>query len=278
MVERKRGALSRPDMEFIRKNVDRFTVDEMAKTLNRTVEPIQRYINNNMLGKNFAEEGEVGDKTHKVVLDELQKKSFYKNLKKQLTVQELEYFNHHWVEMLIQFSGDILPSEEMELKELIILEIMKNREMMAEKDRLFMKDELERDLKLEQNLGPDGKRERIASIRSELTSISALSSNYIRNFKDLCDRADKMRKALHASRQDRAKDLSNAKIDFVGWLKVLDEYDNKYRVGRELEIVRLAQAKEKERLGGFHTYEDKEVRQPLLNAETVESNKKNERK
>lgn len=270
MVERKRGALSRPDMEFIRKNVDRFTVEEMAKTLNRTVEPIQRYINNNMLGKNFAQEGEVGEKTHKIILGELKEKAFYKNLKQQLTVHELEYFNHHWVEMLVQFSGDVLPSEEMELKELIIIEIMKNREMIAEKERLVSKDELEKEMQLYRNLPSDERdRERMSDIRNQLTHLATLSHNYIRSFKELCDRSEKIRKALHASRQDRAKDLSNSKIDFVSWLKWLDEYDNKHRVSHEMEIVRLAQQKEKERLGSYHTYEDRAVSKPLLNAETV---------
>lgn len=269
-VERKRGALSREDMEYITKNVDRFTPEEIAKALDRTVTPIKRYIKNNKLGQKYHQEIEAGEKTEHMILRELKNKAFYKNLKTQLSINEVEYFDQHWVNMVVQFSGDLYPSEEMELKELLILEILKNRESATERTRLERKDQLEKELNREMKLPKDERdMDYIRELRADITSVIAASTNYVKNFKDLCDRAEKMRKALYASRQDRAKDLMNAKIDFSGWLKQLDQYEDRNRIGREMELIRMAKDAAKKDLGSYHTYANKEVAKPILNAETV---------
>lgn len=269
--ENKRGALGNADMKFIEDNVDKLTVDEIAKILNRNRDPILRHIKMNKLGAAFNKVREVGEKTPKDVLRELRGKKFYTNLKSQITLDELYYFDDHWVAMVTQFNGDLLPSEEMELKELLILEILKNRENASERRRLEEKDILERALAVELKLPRDERdRDNIAQIRAQLSAITIASREYLKGLKDLCDRAEKMRRALHASRQDRAKTLDNAKADFVSWLKSLEDYRTKIRTGREMEILRQAKEKERRRLSEFHTYITKEVEQPILNADTVE--------
>lgn len=271
MVERKRGALSVPDMTFIKNNVDRFTVEEMARALGRTVLPVERYIARNKLGKKYSPEVEAGEKTEHMILKELKLKAFYRNLTTQLSIPEVSYFCEHWVNMLVQFNGDLLASEEMELKELIILEILKNREGAAERERLVSIEELNREIKRARQLDAGVRdKEHVKYMQAEILSLRTASSTYVRNLKELCDRADKMRKALHASRELRAKDLQNSKIDFAAWLKWLDEYENRSRVGREMEIIKLAKQKEALRLSQYHVFSNKDVTKPILNAETVD--------
>lgn len=270
MSEHKRGALSTSDMEFIRANVETMDPVVIAAHLNRNPEPIIRYISRNRVGKTFEEIRGETERSEKSIFDGLKNKSFYKNLKEQLSIAELEYFADHWVALVMQFNGDLAPSEEMELKELLILEILKNRETAGEYSRLQQMDELNKMIRDEMRLAPELRdRDLITNLNTQVSQIKVASSVYIRNFKDLCDRAEKMRKALHASRQDRVKHLENAKVDFVAFLKLLEEHGEKIRVGKEMEVIKAAKKKEERRLAGLYEFSDGKVDRPVLNAETV---------
>lgn len=273
MSEHKRGALSTKEMEFIRANVGTMEPAVIAAHLNRNPEPIVRYISRNRVGKTFEEIRGEAEKTEQQIFNQLKTKSFYKNLKEQLSIAELDYFADHWVALVLQFNGDLAASEEMELKELLILEILKNRETSAEYGRMQLLDSLQSQIRDEMKKPPGVRdQELIGNLSSQASSIKVASSAYIKNFKDLCDRAEKMRKALHASRQDRVKHLENAKVDFVAFLKLLEEHGEKLKVGKEMEIIRTAKEKEQRRLAALHTFSDGKVDRPILSAETLNEN------
>lgn len=266
------GRLKAADMKFIRDNVDKLPPDKIAEALNRKTSAILNYIQQERLGKAFKEVKDAGDVPDSEILRDLRKKTFHKDLKNQLMPSEIVYFEDHWISMVSQFGGDIMASEEMELKELIILEILKNRESAAEKSRIEMKLDLERQIKEERALGKLADRDTIRDLNQQILNCSAASSNYVRNFKELCDRADKMRKALHASRQDRVKSYENSKIDFAAWLKSLEDHSQKLKVAREMEVLRQAQIKERRRLYDNHKYANNEVAVPILNEDSVGTN------
>jgi len=271
--EHKRGALSTKEMEFIRANVGVMEPAVIAAHLNRNPEPIIRYIARNRVGKTFEEIKGEAEKTEQQIFTQLKSKSFYKNLKEQLSIAELDYFADHWVSLVLQFNGDLAASEEMELKELLILEILKNRETASEYGRMQLLDSLQSQIRDEMKK-PLGVRDQelIGNLSSQASSIKVASSAYIKNFKDLCDRAEKMRKALHASRQDRVKHLENAKVDFVAFLRLLEEHGEKIKVGKEMEIIRASKEKEQRRLASLHTFSDGKVDRPILSAETLDEN------
>lgn len=271
--EHKRGALSTKEMEFIRANVGVMEPAVIAAHLNRNPAPIIRYISRNRVGKTFEEIRGEAEKTEQQIFNQLKTKSFYKNLKEQLSIAELDYFADHWVALVLQFNGDLAASEEMELKELLILEILKNRETAAEYGRMQLLDSLQSQIRDEMKKPPGVRdQELIGNLSSQASSIKVASSAYIKNFKDLCDRAEKMRKALHASRQDRVKHLENAKVDFVAFLRLLEEHGEKLKVGKEMEIIRAAKEKEQRRLSALHTFSDGRVDRPILSADTLDEN------
>lgn len=270
-IKHKRGALSAEEMKFIRDHVADMEPAVIAAHLNRTAEPIIRFIARNRVGQTFEEIKGESEKSERQIYHGLKVKSFYKNLKEQLTIQELDYFADHWVALVLQFNGDLAASEEMELKELLILEILKNRESAAEYNRLLVSEGLKEQIRDESKKSPALRdRDLIVELRRQLTDVQMASNAYIKNFKDLCDRAEKMRKALNASRHDRVKNIENAKIDFVAFLKLLEEHGEKIRVGREMEIIRQAKVKEAKRLSQLHAFSDGKVDRPLLNEDTVE--------
>lgn len=263
------GKLKNSDKRFIQNNVDRLPPDKIAEALGRAPQCILNYIEKERLGKAFKEVVEAGDVPESKLLRDLRAKGFYKDLRNQLLNSEAAYFESHWVSMLIQFGGDIMASEEMELKELLLLEILKNRESAAEKARLLLKNDLEKQVRQERLNGKSADRDLIRDLNQQILNCAAASSSYIKNFKELCDRADKMRKALHASRQDRVKSYENSKIDFISWLKALEDHSQKLKVAREMEVLKQAQDKERRRLYEHHKYANNEVSIPILNEDSV---------
>lgn len=263
------GRLKLADMRFIKNNVDKLPPDKIAEALNRKLEIVLNYIQKEKLGNAYKDVVLAGDVPESEILRELRLKTFYKDLKNQLLAAEVSYFEDHWVSMLAQFGGDIMASEEMELKELLVLEILKNRESAAEKARLELKAQLEKELRQERLQGKLADRDVMRDLNQQILNCAAASSTYIKNFKELCDRADKMRKALHASRQDRVKSYENSKVDFVSWLKALEDHSQKLKVAREMEILKQAQDKERARLYQNHKYANNEVSIPILNEDSV---------
>lgn len=274
----KLGPIEPEEAEFIINHIKTMKVKDIAVYLNRRLNTIYKFLERNKIpvkAKVRVDSKEEAAGTESPVPIEaetyakLKTKTFYKNLKQQLTSQELDYFVDHWIDLVKQFNGDLAPSEEMELKELLILEILKNRETASEFTRLQQADELQRQLRDEMALGDDRDKEKIQSLTMQISQLKVASSTYIRNFKDLCDRAEKMRKALHASRQDRVKHLEDAKVDFVSYLRLLEERGEKMRVGREMEVIRAAKRKEERRLAKLYQFSDGKVDRPITNEETI---------
>jgi hypothetical protein len=79
-----------------------------------------------------------------------------------------------------------------------------------------------------------------------------------------------MLKDLKGTREQRIKAIEDSKQTFASFIKQIatsDEFRDK--IGIEMEKMRLASEKEKERLSEYFTYEDGNVDQPFLTPETV---------
>ena len=262
------GRLTREETDFIKNNVDKFPPEQIAKLLGRKTPVIKRHIEDHSLGEAYKKYKERDTKTAKDVLRELKDKPFYGLLKHQLTTPEIRHFEDEWVRMIAQFNNDILASEEMELKELILVEVLRNRESIAEKVRLDFRISLEKELELERQQ-PHKDMERIREINQILLQYRSESKEFIKTFTALCDRAERARKALNASRQDRVKSFEKSRIDFTAWLKTLDDNSQKIKAAREMEIMKLAQSKEKKRLQSNHKFANNEIAVPILNEDSV---------
>lgn len=214
---------------------------------------------------------ELNEKRCEAAKVELLTKSFYQTIRKQLSATELDYFTKTWVETIMQFNNDLLPTEEAELREMILLEILQNR-MMSETYILNMrKDRLEIELTKLKGLPPDRDTTKAtASIRADMESVISRARDNMKQYKDLGDRLNKMREALNASRKNRSDSLQSAKQSFGQWIALIQDYEIKKRVSHEMEIMRMAMEKEQDRLGSPYKFANKQTDLPILSPETVE--------
>ena len=111
-MTRKRGKLSKDEMNFIKQNCFELSLEEIANNLNRTVKPIQKFID-----KENLKMRDMTDAEHLLV--GLRARYYYKELKKQFQDSELIFFEHQWIDYFRQFSEDVTHTEEMEILEVI---------------------------------------------------------------------------------------------------------------------------------------------------------------
>ena len=124
-MAKKRGQLSLDEEQFIRENINILSIEDIAQTLNRNIDPIKRYIDEEQLYS-------LDDKSENEILKrKLRSKTFWTEIVRQFDEDtgELQYFEDTWVGLIKQFREDVLPAEELQIKKFITIEILVNRSM-----------------------------------------------------------------------------------------------------------------------------------------------------
>jgi IS30 family transposase len=108
-MTKKRGQLSLDEEKFIRDNVKKLSIDDIASQLNRNAAPVKRYIVENRL---LEDNDILNDEEY--LKHKLHSKTFWNEIKKQFDNEsgELEYFESVWINLIRQFREDVLPAEE----------------------------------------------------------------------------------------------------------------------------------------------------------------------
>jgi len=273
----KPGALSAEDINFITVNCTKLTAAQIASSINRRVEPVLKFIKEHNLTSLDDLDGM--DEEYQTLLMELQKKVFYKELKKQLDDDELKYFTAHWIEFISQFGGDVLASEQMQVKELIIIDILNNRIMqkrlmaMNDINRLTtsINDEYKKPLPQNPPIVLPTERDigLVASLEGQLGMAKAADSNLTTESTKLSKDKKDLYTALKATRDQRFKTIESGEQTFMKLIKELYNEEVRQRVGEEAELIKKATEKKKDELYDYHKYGDATLDIPILNSESA---------
>jgi ribosome maturation protein Sdo1 len=80
-----------------------------------------------------------------------------------------------------------------------------------------------------------------------------------------------MLREMKGTREQRIKRLEDSKQSFISWVaNMMQDPETMKQYGIEMEKMKMAMLKEKERLSAFHKYEDGLVDQPFLTPDTVQ--------
>lgn len=259
-MSRKRGKLSLEEMRFIRENCFNLSLEEIAQELNRTIDPIRRYIDEQNLKAR-----DLDDQAH--LLNELRNRYYYGELRKQLTDGELIYAEHQWIDYFKQFSEDVTHTEEMQIMEVIRTEVLINRGMEDRKDNIKRIEKLEKLIDEEMSKPKDFQdTQALAVFHNQLGAAVASKSAYINEHDKLLTKKERLLKDLKGTREQRKRTTEDAKTSFPMWMKHLN--DTLLEHGEEMEVQAFAADKKARELAEYHTYEDGIVDQPLLNSDT----------
>ena len=194
-MSRKRGKLSKAEMNYIKQNCFDVSIKEIAKELNRTEAPIRKFIDKeNLKMRNMS------DDEHLLV--GLRGRYYYKELQKQFQDAELIFFEHQWVDYFRQFSEDVTHTEEMEILEVIRTEVLINRgmedrqEVLQNIERLnkLIEDEMDKPMALRDT-------QALASFQTQLGAAISSKSAYINEHEKLLTKKERLLKDLKGTRE-----------------------------------------------------------------------------
>lgn len=266
-TEHKRGKLSTAECEFITDNVGTLTITKIAEKLNRTAEPVRRYIHENHLVSSSMTDDE---STRVTLRSKLHSREYWEQKKKQFTQDELLSFETMWIELLLQFREDVLYAEELSITQYITLEILMGRAL-AEKQRAII--DIERLIKTldeEYEKADDADRNLISNLEGQLANIRMAVPAYTTEYTKFLEKQQAISKDLKATRDQRIKRVEDSKSSWTGFLRALDDEETRARFGDEAELMRLAKDGADIRLAQDHVYLDGKIDKPLLNVETNE--------
>ena len=258
----KKGRISKDEERTIARLVDSLPVEDIAKQLDRDVESIDQFIK-----RKFR----VGLTNEEAAAYSLESRPYWTELTSQFTGDELELFKYHWTRIIAQFKDDVFPTEELQVVDVIKLEILMNRCLKSNKDNLNELDLIDKMIRDERaKEKQDRDQDYLMNLERQSASLRASQESLNRDYRELQTKKASMLREMKGTREQRIKRLEDSKQSFTSWIAMLmQDPETLKRYGMEMEKMRLAMIKERERLSSYHKYEDGVVDQPFLTPDTV---------
>lgn len=265
-MSKKRGQLSLDEEKFITDNIGSLSIEQIASQLNRNTDPIKRYIDENKL----YNLNEIHD--NEILRHKLHSKTFWNEIERQFDKDsgELEYFEDTWIGLIKQFREDVLPAEELQIKQFITIDILINRSMKERKRHISETEKLQKLVDKEYEK-PEDQRDipRLANLETQLNFARNSIASYTNEYTKLLNEQQKISKDLKATREQRIKRIEDGKSSWVGLIRMLEDEAIREKEGREMEILAMATNKAKQKLYEYHQYADNKIDRPILNEESV---------
>jgi hypothetical protein len=258
----KKGRISKDEERSIRRLIDSVTIEDIAKQLDRDVESVDNFVKRK-LG--------VGISNEEAAAYSLENRPYWTELTGQFTSDELELFKYHWSRIIAQFKDDVFPTEELQVVDVIKLEILMNRCLKSNKDNLNELDLIDKLIRDERSKEKEDRdQDYLMNLERQSASLRASQESLNRDYRELQTKKSSMLREMKGTREQRIKRLEDSKQSFTSWIAHLMQNPEILKsYGIEMEKMRLAMIKEKERLSEFHTYEDGQIDQPFLTPETI---------
>jgi hypothetical protein len=260
----KKGRFSKQEQDFIKSNYETLSIEQIATQLDRDPDSVESYVNSK-LGKTAIDKREIE------AYYDLKSRPYWRELEGQFTERELEILVYHWGRIIGQFRDDVLPTEELQVLDAIKLEVLMNRALKDQQTNMRDIDRFE-ELITDEKLKPIEVQDKdyIFNLERQIAICRAAQESLTRDYRDLQTKKSSMLKDLKATREQRVKRLEDSKQTFIGWVRnLIADPEARHEMGMEMEKMRLAAYKEKERLSEYHQYEDQLVDQPFLTPDTV---------
>ncbi len=235
----------------------------LIKFLDRDPDSVEKFIK-----KKFGK----GASAEEIAAFDLENRAYWPEIKNQFTDDELKLFRYHWSRIISQFRDDVIPTEELQVVDLIKLELLMNRCLKFNKDNIQQISALEALIAEERARDPDQQNvDMVFNMERQVSSLKASQESLNKDYRELQTKKNSMLKEMKATREQRVKRLEDSKQSLTGWIAFLmTNPDVTQQYGIEKEKMKLAKETEKDCLSQYHKYQDGQVDQPFLNADTLE--------
>lgn len=273
----KRGALSKIEKEFIAKNAATMTATELADKIGKSEATIRRYVyKSNIVVK--GEDGHSDDEKSIRLKKLLRSRPYWSDLKLSFGPDEIKTFEETWINIFKQFDEDVTQTEELQIKKHISLEIFRDRHL--KKSFTIEKQLEELNKTLEQEYAKPADQKNLEAIKELSIMTDKLQNNQISINKEINAIVDKQKdteKALKGSRDQRVKEFVDAEKNWVSAIRLLQKPDILEQVGKHIELMKIAQQAQRNKMYDFHNFYDKSVDRLILSSESLELAEQEER-
>jgi translation initiation factor 2 beta subunit (eIF-2beta)/eIF-5 len=265
MPEYKRGALNKDEKSYIEKFRLKKTTEEIALDLGRSPSIVERHL---------LEQG--GHDPNGGLIERLRSRPEWANFQLQFSAEELDLFVYHYLRLMRQLGeDDIIPTEEMQVFDLIKAEIQLGRNLREQKKIADDMQEVTSQLDEAKRARPSKGKSAMDS-RAEIRNLEIAYKDLSTSLKDVIARQNTIEtskkvilKDLKGTREQRVKVVENSRTNFPALLKMLMQEDMTRKNDEQIRMMNLAVEKERARLSAPHRYADGVVDQPVLTSETL---------
>lgn len=261
------GRMSREHLQYIKDNAATKSYVEIATDLNRDPKGIQKAM------IKLGIQPSLSAKTYNILnVVRIEDKQFWPMLCKQFTADELEIFRFQWGKMVEQFKSDVLPTEELQMLDVIKLEILMNRNLDEQHKSRNELDKMEQEHRAELDLGENSNLVRCENLSHQIIALRTSQASLTKQFQELQNGKNNILKEMKATRSARQLSKASSRESFLAWMNdIVNDAEKRRELGIHMAKFRLATIDEEIRLAAWHKYEDGMVDQPLLTPETVKA-------
>lgn len=262
------GPFSNQEIIFVRQaHAEGMEPTEIARRLNRNLTTVL---------KHTTKKDEAASEAANIARD-LESQPEWEMLKSEFTPDELRYFKHRYGKLMKQFKGDVWPTEETQVFQVIKFEILQNRNLAATKKALLEIERTERELNALYRKYDDWtsqstaqEKTQAAILEAKLTTAQAKHQAKYQEFTKLQEKHSGLLKELKATRDQRVKNVQEQQHTFLGLLRRFSEEEWREKEGRENALAIMATEKEYQKLGEEHKYIDGTEDRPILSVDTLD--------
>ncbi len=268
LTEGKRGPWSKEDKQFIEDNCETLDYKDIASHLQRDPIYVKKYIETKLnkqivKGSRIAREADYNIKQSQI----------WEEIKQEFSTSEQRTFLFHWERIIGQFKEDVLPTEELQIIDMIKLELLMGRALKQQRSSHLSIEEYAKEMdkiKKQDDIIPQD-AVRIGQLDQLIAFHRAALEALTKEHNELLNRKMALMKELKGTRAERIKRIEDSKQTFLGWVsEIMQNKKLRIQLGDYIEKMRIAIDVEKVRLMTPHKYMDGEIDCPLLTSETLE--------
>ena len=182
----KTGRISKIEEKFISENIHT-DYKELAAELDRNAESLLEFIKKKVAKGDLPEPIWMQDQYNEEKAQyDLTFRPYWLELQNQFTDEELKLFQYHWSRIISQFKDDVIPTEELQVVDLIKLELLMNRALKGNKDNIEQITALEALVALERQRDPDNQdKDALFNMERQVASLKASQESLNKDYREL---------------------------------------------------------------------------------------------
>jgi len=258
----KRGKVSGAERELVAANHETMSVTELAAKLRRSEDFVRKLI---AALPTIQKTEEVGD-----WVSRLHSSYFWPEVRKGLMGNEVRYFEQAWASYNNQFGSatDVLATDELMIKDLIMLDIFAERAKNEQTDTMRQIDELEKAIYREEQVSEDVRDQMsLSNWRTQVNALNAAKSSLTKHHLDYQKQKDTKLRDLKGSRDQRFKQIEESRRNIFELIKELDTHKRRLQEGRMAAKVAVAAERIADDWNEVMEFEDGTVDKPFLSPE-----------